>query len=145
MTTEETLRRYLAALAYRFEHVSAGAPEGFGDFSAGSEVRSPSHLVRHMTGLIRFAHAQFEDVDLDKLEPLPWNDERSRFLDSLRALDRAFAEGLETKGEVRLEQLWQGHLTDAATHIGQLATLRRLAGAPIEGVRYWQVEMPLLN
>ena len=145
MTTEETLRRHLAALAYRFEHVSAGAPEGFGDFSAGAEVRTPRELVRHLTGLVRFAHAQFEEVASDKLEPLSWDQERSRFLDSLRALDRGFAHTSEPTGEVGLEQLWQGPLSDAMTHVGQLAMLRRLAGSPVERVRYWQVEMPLLN
>ncbi len=143
--TPQTLRHYLAALAYRFEHVSANAPAGFGDFSAGAEVRSPGHIVRHMAGLVRFTHAQFEDVTLDKLEPLSWDEERARFLDSLRALDRAFARGAEPVGEVRLEQLWQGPLSDAMTHVGQLATLRRLAGSPVERVRYWQVEMPPLN
>ena len=145
MTTTELLRRYLAALAYRFEHVTGNAPTGFGDFAAGGEVRSPGHIVRHMTGLVRFAHAQFEEVETVKLEPLPWAEERARFLDSLRALDRACAHGLEPTGEVRLEQLWQGPLSDAMTHVGQLATLRRLAGTPVEGVRYWQVATPLLN
>lgn len=145
MTTTELLRRYLAALAYRFEHVTGNAPAGFGDFAAGGEVRSPRQMVRHMTGLVRFARAQFEDVTLDKLEPLTWAEECARFLESLRALDRAFARGLEPRGEVRLAHLWQGHLTDALTHVGQLATLRRLAGSPLEPVRYWQVDMPLLN
>ena len=145
MTTVDMLRHYLAALAYRFEHVTANAPAGFGDFSAGSEVRTPRHIVRHMTRLVHFAHAQFEEVALAKLEPLSWDEERARFLDSLRALDRAFVQGLEPTGEVSLGQLWQGPLTDAATHVGQLATLRRLAGSPVAPVRYWQVEMPLLN
>lgn len=145
MTTPELLRRYLAALAYRFEHVTGNAPADFGDFAAGAEVRTPRQLVRHMTGLVRFAQAQFEDVTLERLEPLEWDEERARFLASLRALDRVFARGLAPKGEVRLEQLWQGHLTDTLTHVGQLATLRRLAGSPLEPVRYWQVDMPLLN
>lgn len=145
LTPEALLRHYLAALAYRFEHVTAAAPPSFGDFSAGASVRSPRQLVRHMTGLVRFAHAQFEVVELGKLELLTWDEERARFLESLRALDRAFAQGLDIQGEVRLEQLWQGHLTDALTHVGQLATLRRLAGSPVEPVRYWQVQMPLLT
>ena len=145
MTTVDMLRHYLAALAYRFEHVTENAPAGFGDFSAGAEVRSPGQTVRHMTGLVRFAHAQFEEVALAKLEPLSWDEERARFLEGLRALDRAFVQGLEPIGEVSLGQLWQGPLTDAATHVGQLATLRRLAGSPVAPVRYWQVDMPPLN
>jgi hypothetical protein len=35
-----------------------------------------------------------------------------------------------------VERLYQGPIADALTHVGQLALLRRLAGAPIRGENY---------
>jgi hypothetical protein len=32
--------------------------------------------------------------------------------------------------------MFQGPLADALTHVGQLATLRRIAGAPVRGENY---------
>ena len=37
-----------------------------------------------------------------------------------------------------LERLMQGPISDALTHVGQLATLRRLAGAPIKSENYFK-------
>ena len=39
------------------------------------------------------------------------------------------------------EQLFQGPIADALTHIGQLAMLRRLSGAPIRGENYYKAEI----
>jgi len=145
-TVQDVLRHYLVSLAYRFRHVTAGAPEGFGDFEAGAGVRTPRRLVRHMTVLITFVHRQFEDLGTERLEPLDWPEEVERFLAAVAAFDLVLARELPLRNpELTLEQLWQGQLIDAMTHIGQLASLRRLAGAPIDPVRYWRVEMPALN
>jgi len=39
------------------------------------------------------------------------------------------------------EKLFQGAIADSFTHVGQLAMLRRLAGAPIRGENYAQAEI----
>jgi hypothetical protein len=39
------------------------------------------------------------------------------------------------------EQLFQGPIADALTHVGQLAMLRRMAGAPIRGENYFKAEI----
>lgn len=145
-TDRDVLRHFLAALAYRFRHVTEGAPPGFPDLEAGAGVRTPRRIVRHMTGLLLMAleplaGAAGAEARRD-LGPLPWEEERRRFLQVLAALDRAVAGGAEPRGDKELWQLWQGPMIDAMTHVGQLATLRRLAGEPVGAVRYWQVEMP---
>ena len=39
------------------------------------------------------------------------------------------------------EQIFQGPIADALTHIGQIAMLRRLAGAPVKGENYFRAEI----
>jgi hypothetical protein len=39
------------------------------------------------------------------------------------------------------EKLFQGPVADALTHVGQLAMLRRLAGAPIKGENYFRADI----
>jgi len=36
-----------------------------------------------------------------------------------------------------LEKLLQGPIADALTHVGQIAILRRMAGAPLKGENYF--------
>lgn len=141
-TVQDALRYYLAALKFRFEHVTGGAPEGFGDFQAGGEVRTPCEIVRHTTGLLLFVHHRFVPFDLERLPPLPWEEERSRFLDVLGLVDDDISKGRPLRlTELGLDKLFQGPFTDIATHIGQLATLRRLAGAPVDRVSYLSADM----
>jgi len=39
------------------------------------------------------------------------------------------------------EKLFQGPIADALTHVGQLATRRRLAGAPVRGENYFLADI----
>ncbi|MEX2534482.1 MAG: hypothetical protein WD273_02690 [Trueperaceae bacterium] len=146
------LRRLLASLDYRFVHVTGGAPSGFGTFDAGAGVRTPLAIVGHMCGLLDFVREQFEPVvetSASNSTLTPHNTYEAscvRFRDKLRRLDCCLAEGrpFDPKREgLTIPGLLQGPVSDALTHVGQLALLRRLAGSPVEGVSYWRVEMPL--
>jgi hypothetical protein len=61
-----------------------------------------------------------------------------RFFDGLAALDRAVAAGLPDGAG---EKLIQGPLADALTHVGQLAMLRGMAGAPVRPESYARAEI----
>jgi hypothetical protein len=39
-----------------------------------------------------------------------------------------------------MEKLSQGPIADALTHVGQIAMLRRMAGAPVNGKSYFAAE-----
>jgi hypothetical protein len=67
-------------------------------------------------------------------EPLPWNQEVERFFASIKAFDDYLATSEPLHGTV--EMLFQGPIADALTHVGQLAMLRRVAGAPIRSENY---------
>jgi hypothetical protein len=40
-----------------------------------------------------------------------------------------------------VEKLFQGPVADALTHIGQIALLRRLAGAPVRAENYFKADI----
>jgi len=126
------LRHLLAALAYRTQKALRGAPDSFGSFQAGAGVRTPAELVRHMTSVLSYARTCFAGgahVPPDALPSLV--DEIARLRGVLEDLSRHLGSGATTVNGVTLEQLLQGPFSDAMTHAGQLAMLRRLAGSPI--------------
>ena len=67
-----------------------------------------------------------------------WNIEVKRFLDNLAALDRAVADGAIAES---FKTLIQAPLADALTHVGQLAMLRGMAGAPVRPESYARAEI----
>jgi hypothetical protein len=71
--------------------------------------------------------------------PLEWEREVGRFHESLRRLDEFLAS--DQPMAVSHERLFQGAIADALTHIGQLAMLRRLAGAKIKGENFSRAEI----
>ena len=124
------LRHVLAALAYRTQKALRGAPESFGTFQAGNQVRTPAELVRHMTSVLGYARTFFEGGRY-RPDPLPDLDsEVARFHSMLEDLARHLVAGSELKGTTE-ERLLQGPFSDAMTHAGQLAMLRRLSGSPV--------------
>lgn len=124
------LRHFLAALAYRTQKALRGAPESFGTFQAGNQVRTPAELVRHMTSVLGYARTFFLGGRYWP-DPLPdLGAEVARFHAMLEDLGHHLAEGTELRGTTE-EQLLQGPFADAMTHAGQLAMLRRLSGSPV--------------
>jgi hypothetical protein len=67
-----------------------------------------------------------------------WDEEVRRFFDGLAELDRGIAAGLP---DGAAEKLIQGPLADALTHVGQLAMLRGIAGAPMRPESYARAEI----
>ena len=128
---KELLRHFLAALAYRTQKALRGAPEEFGNFRAGEGVRTPAELVRHMTSVLGYARTCFVGGSY-RPEPLPsLKDEIKRFHAMLEDLSSHLAAGTPLLGDFSIERLLQGPFSDAMTHAGQLAMLRRLAGSPV--------------
>jgi hypothetical protein len=124
------LQHFLAALAYRTQKALRGTTAEFPDFRAAPNVRTPHELVWHMTGLIGFARTMLHGGQFAPHRLATFNDEVARFHETLAALRDDFDDpALEAK--ISDEQFLQGPLSDAMTHAGQLAMLRRLAGSPV--------------
>jgi hypothetical protein len=129
-TKRDLLRHFLAALAYRTRKVLAGAPRDFANFDAGNGVRKPVEILSHMSGVLKHAHSFFSTGEVAEFPVGEWEKEIRRFFKTLSDLDRSLELGSELKGRNE-NQLLQGPLSDAMTHVGQLAMLRRLASSPI--------------
>jgi hypothetical protein len=124
------LRHLLAVLAYRTQKALRDAPSSFGTFEAGSQVRNPIALVRHVTSVLGYARACFVGGRYHA-EPLPdLPAETARFHEMLADLRQHLEAGTELGGTTE-ERLLQGPVADAMTHVGQLAMLRRLADSPV--------------
>jgi hypothetical protein len=70
---------------------------------------------------------------------LPWDKEGARFFAALKSFDDYLASNEPLQAPP--EKLFQGPIADALTHVGQLAMLRRLAGAPIVGENYFVADI----
>ena len=133
MTDDERrlLRHFLAALAYRTQKALREAPVEFAEFNPGNEVRTPKELVRHMTSVLGYARTYFVGGQY-RPTPLPsLNEEVVRFHEMVESLAEHIATDDPLADQITAEGLLQGPLSDAMTHAGQLAMLRRLAGNPV--------------
>lgn len=128
--SRQLLQHFLAALAYRTQKALRGAPETFADFRVGPTSRTPKELVWHMTGVIGYARTMLHGGRFAPPELPTFADEIARFHETLEALRADFGDPLLT-ARISDRQFLQGPLSDAMTHAGQLAMLRRLAGSPV--------------
>ena len=134
------LRHLVATLAYRAAKVLRDAPADFGTFQVAVAARRPVQIVAHMADLMTWAVTMARGNAAWKAEGgNNWNAEVERFFDRLAALDRELAgDGFSVSWA---EPLIQGPLADALTHVGQLALLRGVAGAPVRPESYARAEI----
>jgi hypothetical protein len=132
------VRHFLASLAYRFHKVVADAPDGFDVLEPGFGIRPPLAIVYHINGVLGYGKVALETGDYDywhKHPSLEWQGEIAQVHETLQGIDDFLSSNVELEGE-RLERLLQGPLSDAMTHVGQLAMLRRIAGSPIHAENF---------
>ena len=136
----QLLRHTVATLAYRARKPLSDAPGNFSDFQAGQSARTPGQILAHLGDLIDWALSLAKGKqEWHDSQVLPWEEGVKRFYKSLAALDAYLASDAPL-GETP-EKLFQGAIADSLTHVGQLALLRRLAGAPIRGENYHKAEI----
>ena len=130
------LRHTLATLSYRGGKTLRGAPENFAKFQIAQGSRTPEQILAHIGDLFDWALSLVKGREAwHNSEPLPWPKEIERFFRVLKDFDDHLAS--EQPLAASPEQLFQGPIADALTHVGQLAFLRRLAGIPVKGENYF--------
>jgi hypothetical protein len=142
MMDEKTamLRHTVATVAYRGGKALRGAPAVFADFRAADGTRTPAQILAHIGDLLDWALALHEGRhDWHDSAPLPWEKEVARFYAALEALDRRLA--ADATAGCAAENLFQGPIADALTHVGQIAMLRRMAGSPMKGENYFRASI----
>ena|SRR5438876_9826536 len=131
----ELLRHTIATLAYRGAKAVRDAPDSFASFRASETTRTPVEILAHIGDLLDWALSIAKGAEAwHDAEPRAWVEEIERFHTSLERLDDYLAS--DAGLTVTCERLFQGPIADALTHVGQIAMLRRLAGAPIRGENY---------
>jgi hypothetical protein len=134
-TCDLSLRHTLATLAYRSAKVLRDAPAGFSGFRAAEGSRSAGEILAHMGDLFDWALSQAKGQETWHNSPAQsWADDSARFFAVLRAFDDYLASGASLHRSP--DEMFQGAVADALTHLGQIAMLRRLAGAAIRGENY---------
>ena len=140
MATDDWVRHTLATVAYRGRKAVAGAPDGFTDFRLSPESRSAGEILAHIGDLFDWALSLVDGQQRwQNSAPLPWKEEMARMFEALRRLDDRLASA-DPPG-CSAEALFQGPIADALTHIGQIAMLRRLAGAPVRAENYFKAQI----
>ncbi|MBX3175121.1 MAG: hypothetical protein KF709_11955 [Gemmatimonadaceae bacterium] len=142
--SRQLLRHFLAALAYRTQKALRGAPADFADFRAAPTARTPHELLWHMTGLIGFARTFFHGGSFAPPPVATLAEEVARFHKQLELLAGDLADASLTSS-LSDEQLLQGPLADAMTHVGQLAMLRRLHGEPVPSENFIHADVDVAN
>ena len=134
------VRHLVATLAYRAAKVLRDAPPEFADAAVGPATRRPVQIVAHMGDLMAWGVTLARGESVWKAGGSDdWHAEVVRFFDGLSALDRELAGDAPFTGSI--EKLIQGPLADALTHVGQLAMLRGMTGAPIRPESYARAEI----
>ncbi|HEX3552089.1 MAG TPA: hypothetical protein VIA62_02545 [Thermoanaerobaculia bacterium] len=134
------LRHTVATLAYRGGKALRDAPPSFAAFRVSEMSRTPLEILAHMGDLFDWACALAggQHVWNDR-PPGSWDEEVARFFAGLQRFDDTLA--AETPLGFSIERLFQGPVADALTHVGQIAMLRRLAGAPVKGENFFKAEI----
>ena len=139
-TKRAMLRHCVATLAYRGGKAVRGAPEACGEFSAGAGLRTPLEILAHVGDLLDWALSMARgEPRFRESAPRAWGEEVARFFRALEEFDAYLAS--DAPLATSAEGLFQGPVADALTHVGQIALLRRMAGAPVRGENYYMAEI----
>ena len=136
----ELLRHTLATLAYRGGKTLRDTNAEFATFRASEKTRTPLEILSHIGDLLQWALSIAKGKEAwTKAELRTWDQEVERFLAGLQEFDQYLASA-EPLG-CSPQQLFQGPIADALTHVGQIAMLRGLAGIPIRGENYFKADI----
>jgi hypothetical protein len=142
MNATDMLRHTLAALAYRSGKVLRDVPAGFSTFRAAPGTRTPGEILAHVGDLFDWAIALARgEHKWHDSQPAAWDQDVARFYAGVAELDRILTAG--GPAGCSCEQLFQGPVADALTHIGQIALLRRMAGSPVRAENYFKADIRL--
>jgi len=134
------LRHTVATVAYRAGKAVRGAPPIFAAFSPDGSPRTAAKILAHAGDLFDWALSQAKGAEAwNDSTPLEWNREVERFFSALQRFDDYLAS--DAPLATTPERIFQGAVADALTHVGQLAMLRRLAGAKIKGENYSRADI----
>ncbi|MCH8822028.1 MAG: hypothetical protein IH984_00845 [Planctomycetes bacterium] len=136
------LRHMLAVIAYRGGKVLRHAPDGFGITRVREDTRSAVEILSHINDTLQWGLTAVQGKqEWQEQAHGEWPAQVDRFFDVLKRFDEA----LKSTDELpcSAERLIAGPLADSLTHIGQLSTLRKLAGSAVLGENYFVADIEI--
>src|SRR5882672_10167350 len=138
--TRAFLRHTVATVAYRGGKAVRDAPPSFASFTGDGSDRTAVKILAHIGDLYDWALTQAKGAEAwNNATPLAWDREVERFHAALQRFDDYLAS--DAPLAVTPEQLFQGAVADSLAHVGQLAMLRRLAGAKMKSENYSRADI----
>jgi hypothetical protein len=145
MSAAGLLIRFLDAFGFRYRWATEGLREEDMEFQACDSSMKLWELLAHVHGLISVTDAFITGNEREKIEPISLEERRKKTLEIALRLREALL-GLDdeylgkrlymvpwAEKEYPLWYLINGPLSDALTHVGQIASWRRINGNPIPG------------
>jgi hypothetical protein len=134
------LRHAVATVAYRGGKAVRDAPASFATFTPDGSPRTPAKILAHIGDLYDWALTQAKGAEAwNDSTPLAWDREVERFHATLKRFDDYLASDAPLAATA--EKIFQGAIADSLAHVGQLAMLRRLAGAKMKSENYSRAEI----
>ena len=136
----ELLRHTVATLAYRGGKALRGAPADFSSFRAKDGSRAAGEILAHVGDLFDWAVSLADGAQVWRESATQtWDGDVQRFFEALARFDARLS--ADAPLGCSAEQLFQGPVADALTHVGQIALLRRLAGSPVRAENYFKADI----
>lgn len=133
-TAQQMLRHTVATLAYRAEKVLRDVPDGFAAFRPSPTSRTAAEVLSHLGDLLEWGERMARGEM--KWQPgltTEWAAAHDRFFRGLGALDAALS---DSAAAPYVGVILQGPVADALSHVGQLAMMRGMMGAPVRPESY---------
>ncbi|HUR27610.1 MAG TPA: hypothetical protein VM509_05440 [Planctomycetota bacterium] len=134
------LRHTVATLAYRAGKALRDPPANFANHRIGEATRTPLEIVGHLGDLVEWAGSLAEGQWTWKASSIgEWDGDVARFYAALARLDERLASDAPLGHTAPL--IFQGPISDAFTHVGQLAMLRGHAGSALRPESFAKAEI----
>ena len=137
VTAANIIARMLAGIGFRFYWATDELTEKTNAFQPGEGARSIGETIEHIWDLLNWIYGAIDPVS--KVKPSGAKQLREDTLELIAILEETFAKmDNEELALIKIlkQPFWliiNGPLSDVLTHIGQIATLRRIAGSPAPG------------
>ena len=143
MNAQGVLIRLIDSLGFRYRWATEGLREEDMMFQACDTSKRIWEVLAHIHGLVTITDAYLTGRDIQKIEPISLEERRKKTLELIVSIREALL-GLDddylasrmyrvpwSDRELPLWYLINGPMSDALTHVGQVAAWRRQNGNPI--------------
>lgn len=134
ISTANVISRMISGIGFRFYWATEGLTDEHYEFQPGEGVWSIAQITEHMWDLLNWVYKSIESAGLEK--PSGAKAWREGSLELVELLEKSFSNMNEedlNSLQILKQPFWfmiNGPLADALTHVGQIASIRRMAGSP---------------